>query len=365
MTLRLGGDGAITGCTSLENPDLTVSGLTISGSFDAEKVLVASGTDAAPSYTFSGDTDTGIYSPGANQFGITIGGSQGIYINADRDVGISVNNPSARLDVVDTAAGKIANFSNGNDADIEINCNTGGVSEIGPATAGVLALQTSNTERLRIDSSGNVGIGTTSPQLKFVVSNSGANGFEVDPTQDSGATTGINSYNRSGSAFTKLRLNASIHQFDTSSTERMRIDSSGNVGIGTTSPSANLHVVDSSSENNIRFAGTASTVGTYLLLQNTNTTNGNSSILEGNDAQGQGVAQIQFINVNHTNNEGALAFNTRPSGGTSTERMRIDSSGKVGIGVTSPTNTFHVVDGNGTDGSIDFGPTANRGRLYA
>ena len=48
MTLRLGGDGAITGCTSLENPDLTVSGLTISGSFDAEKVLVSSGTAAAP-----------------------------------------------------------------------------------------------------------------------------------------------------------------------------------------------------------------------------------------------------------------------------------------------------------------------------
>ncbi len=61
MTLRLGGDGAITGCTSLENPDLTVSGLTISGSFDAEKVLVASGTAAAPSYTFSGDTDNGLY----------------------------------------------------------------------------------------------------------------------------------------------------------------------------------------------------------------------------------------------------------------------------------------------------------------
>ena len=66
MTLRLGGDGAITGCTSLENPDLTVSGLTISGSFDAEKVLVASGTAAAPSYTFSGDTDNGLYYAGTN-----------------------------------------------------------------------------------------------------------------------------------------------------------------------------------------------------------------------------------------------------------------------------------------------------------
>ena len=50
MTLQLGGDGAITGCTSLENPDLIASGLTTSGSVDAEKVLVASGTAAAPSW---------------------------------------------------------------------------------------------------------------------------------------------------------------------------------------------------------------------------------------------------------------------------------------------------------------------------
>ena len=88
MTLRLGGDGAITGCTSLENPDLTVSGLTISGSFDAEKVLVASGTAAAPSYTFSGDTDNGLYYAGTNSIGLSTAGTNAILIDSSRRVGI-------------------------------------------------------------------------------------------------------------------------------------------------------------------------------------------------------------------------------------------------------------------------------------
>ena len=52
MTLRLGGDGAITGCTSLEEPTLSISGLSVTTPIQA-----TSGTAAAPSYTFSGDTD--------------------------------------------------------------------------------------------------------------------------------------------------------------------------------------------------------------------------------------------------------------------------------------------------------------------
>ena len=99
MTLRLGGDGAITGCTSLENPDLTVSGLTISGSFDAEKVLVASGTAAAPSYTFSGDTDNGLYYAGTNSIGLATAGTNAILIDSSSRVGIGITSPVQTLDI--------------------------------------------------------------------------------------------------------------------------------------------------------------------------------------------------------------------------------------------------------------------------
>ena len=53
--------------------------------------------------------------------------------------------------------------------------------------------------------------------------------------------------------------------------------------------------------------------------------------IEGVDAQGQGTSQIQFENMHHTNNEGAITFNTRPSGGSMTSRMRVDSTGKIRI----------------------------------
>ena len=74
---------------------------------------------------------------------------------------------------------------------------------------------------------GRLGIGTANPQLKFVVSNNGALGFEVDPSQSSGTVCGVNAYDRNASAFKPLRLNAEEHRFDTSSTERLRIDQHG------------------------------------------------------------------------------------------------------------------------------------------
>ena len=106
------------------------------------------------------------------------------------------------------------------------------------------------------------------------------------------------------------------------------IDTSGNVGIGTTSQDQKL-VVSGSGETNAKLSGAASTVGGYFYLQNTDTTDGNSMVIEGADAQGQGTSQIQFRNVSHTNNEGSVSINTRPSGGSMTERMRVVSSGDL------------------------------------
>jgi len=60
-------------------------------------------------------------------------------------------------------------------------------------------------------------------------------------------------------------------------------------------------------------------------------------IIEGVDAQGQGTSQIEFENMHHTNNEGCITFNTRPSGGSMTNRMRIDSTGKVRIACSNFT----------------------------
>jgi hypothetical protein len=70
-------------------------------------------------------------------------------INSSGNVGIGVTNPSNKFQVSDSAGGSIASFTNTTSADLSINL-TSGVSLISPST-GILALGTSNTERMRIE----------------------------------------------------------------------------------------------------------------------------------------------------------------------------------------------------------------------
>ena len=101
-----------------------------------------------------------------------------------------------------------------------------------------VAFYNSGSEAMRITGA-NVGIGTTSPSNKLVVSNGGAYGFEFDAAGETLLT-----YNRSTSAYATFNVNALQHTFQTSGSERMRITSGGNVGIATTAPKGKLGIGD-------------------------------------------------------------------------------------------------------------------------
>lgn len=93
----------------------------------------------------------------------------------------------------------------------------------------------------RFNSSGNFGIGSTNPLSKLVVSDAGSYGIEFQPNDTNRAF--IITYNRSGAAYYPLHFTSSTYNFrDTSGGYSMVIDGSGNMGIGTASPSFKFDV---------------------------------------------------------------------------------------------------------------------------
>jgi len=200
-----------------------------------------------------------------------------------------------------------------------------------------LALATNSAQRLTIDSSGNVGIDTTSPITKF------------DVNGDIRATTHMyvgDSIFHVGDTNTKIRFPADdTFTVETAGSERMRIDSSGRLLVGSSSaPAGNrsqFSIISATANSS-----SATGHGVFNIQAGQGSSSGNEvGQLCFSDPQGD-YAWIQAFAdavTGPTDKPGRLTFSTTADGASiPTERMRIDSSGKVGIGTTSPDELLHI-----------------------
>ncbi len=181
------------------------------------------------------------------------------------------------------------------------------------------------TEAMVINNSGNVGIGTVSPTERLQVS--GGN-IRIDNSASyivsgaGGVGPAINS-----NTIIAIRSLTGI-AFETDSEERMRINIAGNIGIGTTSPTRKLDVFGDISNRGLYFINSAdgNSAGAITTTGQTGTDNG--------------------IVITSTRAAGKIVFETN-NGGTS-ERMRINNNGNVGIGTASPSQRLTVFNGTTT-----------------
>jgi len=153
------------------------------------------------------------------------------------------------------------------------------------AASGTAGNTVTFTQAMTLNTSGNFGIGTSSPATKFVVSNGGALGIEIDP-----ASGLLQSYNRSTSAYGSFICDGSLFQWRPSGTEAMRLDASGNLLVGTTSNlavtprvaivNANfalaINTTNGGSNEAIRFYNAGSVAGTISTTSSTTAYNTSS-----------------------------------------------------------------------------------------
>jgi uncharacterized protein YaiE (UPF0345 family) len=293
--------------------DVNVAVITGSNQFNGSQAITGSltvtGQVVAQTLNVQQVTSSIVYSSGSNIFGNDLGNTQqftgSLQVSGSShyvlgNVGIGKTSPSFKLDILGSDNSQLRlDSSDALDTTIIMDYNGGGSTgrvRIRNAN-GNLAFNTANSaERMRITSTGNVGIGTASPAQKLDV----VGKFRVTDDIILAQTNGRIDYDNG--------VTGALRFYSTSTaTERMRITSAGNVGIGTDSPGRLLTLNASIPVLQFTNPTTGVTQDDGLLIYQ----NGLNSIIENQEA-------------------GYLGFLT-----SATERLRITSDGGVLIGRTT------------------------------
>ncbi len=331
---------------------VTADGLTVDGAVEASGNLTLDGAGQQINFTGGGTnkitSNTSLnldFDTDNNQSGMDFtishnGGSDLFIINNSGNVGIGTTSPSGKLEVKGSGTSPIVYFGNGVDnapnrqlafsggsSGLVWDLDATGASSVG----GQLTLSTNGSERMRIDSSGNIGIGTDSPsgKIQAVAADSQvavmAAGDVSDPLYPAFGFDGQIGSNGGRGAGMYLPADGNL-AFSTAGSERLRIDNSGNVGIAAvpSGEAAAAHVVRLGDQVCIAEYDDGSNPEQFNLFHNSDSAEtyietGTASVIQ------QRAGEIIFKNAASGSAGAAISFS---------ERMRIDSSGRLLVGLT-------------------------------
>ena len=325
-----------------------------------------------------------------NSYGLLVNAQTGATNNYSAifqggNVGIGSATPTQRLDVagaIRSSSGGFV-FPDGTVMTTAITSTTAGTSsstdlnlaaDTEATGNGAIIMSTGTTERMRLTNSGNVGIGTSVPaglldvNGNLTVLSSGNVGVGTTSPASrldvGGDITLTDKIIHSGDTNTAVRFpSADTITAETSGAERMRITSTGNVGIGTTTPGNKLSVNGTANFTDNVGIGVNNptdklTIGGWKrLLFRTD------SDIAISDGSGLRTSATGFdLNIDSYAN---IVFHAdtdqNQGGGSTTEKMRITTTGNVGIGSTSPAYKLDVVGDINTTTCIRIAGTQQLG----
>ena len=272
-------------------------------------------------------------------------------------VGIGTNDPIGDLHVLSSTADSLIQVEStfaGGDARLGLTANSAGVSQIrfGDESSGnvglltyshtddSMAFRTNTADRMTIDSSGNVGIGTSSPNDRLHVYDATAN--IVANFESGDPAVYISFKDDTTTDYEQIYLGAVGNDFVVvNGTPRFYINSSGNVGIGTSTPDTLLDIaanntgLSSDTPNNVlRFTDIDTSVGTNQPLGKIEWYT--------RDATSPSPRVVSYIlsSAAGTTGGGDIRFGVSTNAGTVGEAARIDSSGNFVVGTTENPSTL-------------------------
>jgi hypothetical protein len=318
---------------------------------------VPMGAQGTPSIYFGTTADAGLYSPGAGQVAISTGGTGRVFVTSGGLVGIGQASPGSALDV----AGELRVYPSSGAGIIRFGSGGAEKGKVSVDASSNFAVETAGTERLRITSTGDVnikGAGTagstqavsfsgSAPVDSLVLTSAGNVGLGTSSVSNTAGygrqlevagTLPCITINQNDAGFTTRKYSIGVGTTgglsiwdNNASAHRLSITSGGLVGIGIANPGSKLEVQGLGSASGYTSAGNAGIKVDFGAANN-----GVINLVGGGD-----------LGIYHSNSSGAydvgisfgdnsnriLRFDT--AGG---EKMRLDASGNLGLGVTPSAN---------------------------